>query len=134
MKKYLALLISLLALSFLVSGASAAQNQNTVTHPIIKTKLVKVDREFWVVLKSNPTTGYSWTAKFDPNYIKLVNSIYMPYETASNIVGSGGVQIFTFKAIKRGFSRITFEYQRPWAETVPPIKVETYNIFAFRWF
>jgi len=134
MKKYLALLISFLALSLLVSGASAAQNQNTAAHPIIKTKFVKVDKEFWVVLKSNPTTGYSWTAKFDPNYIQLINSTYAPYKTASNIVGSGGVQIFTFKAIKRGFSRITFEYQRPWAETVPPIKVETYNIFAFRWF
>ena len=134
MKKYLALLISFLALSLLVSGASAAQNQNTATHPVIKTKLVKVDKEFQVVLKSNPTTGYSWMAKFDPKYIQLVNSKYVPYKTSNNIVGSGGVQIFTFKAIKKGFSRITFEYQRPWAETVPPIKVETYNIFAFKWF
>ena len=133
MKKYLALMISFLALSLLVSGASAAQNQNTATHPVIKTKLVKVDKEFQVVLKSNPTTGYSWMPKFDSRYIKLVNSRYVPYKTAPNIVGSGGVQIFTFKAIKRGFSRITFEYQRSW-ETVPPIKVETYNIFAFRWF
>ncbi|MEN6553376.1 MAG: protease inhibitor I42 family protein [Methanobacterium sp.] len=132
MKKYLALLISLLALSLLVSGASAAQNQNTATHPVIKTGLVKVNKEFRVILESNPTTGYSWTAKFDPNYIKLVNSKYVPYKTSNNVVGSGGVQIFTFKAIKKGFSRITFEYQRSW-ETVPPIKVETYNIFAFRW-
>jgi inhibitor of cysteine peptidase len=132
MKKYLALLISLLALSLLVSGASAAQNQNTATHPIIKTELVKVNKEFRVILKSNPTTGYSWTPKFDPKYIQLVNSKYVPYKTSNNVVGSGGVQIFTFKAIKKGFSRITFEYQRSW-ETVPPIKVETYNIFAFRW-
>ena len=133
MKKYLALLRFLLSLSLVVSGASAAQFQNTAIHPIIKTKFVKVDKEFQVVLKSNPTTGYSWMPKFDSRYIQLVNLRYVPYKTAPNIVGSGGVQIFTFKAIKRGFSRITLEYQRPWAETVPPIKVETYNIFAFKW-
>ncbi|MGB9978655.1 protease inhibitor I42 family protein [Methanobacterium sp.] len=132
MKKYLALLISLLALSLLVSGASAAQNQNTATHPVIKTKMVKVNKEFRVVLKSNPTTGYSWMAKFDPKYIQLVSSRYVPYKTGSDIAGSGGVQILTFKAIKLGISRITLEYQRPWAETVPPLKEVKYIIFAFR--
>jgi Predicted secreted protein len=90
-----------------------------------------VNKEFKIVLESNPTTGYSWMAKFNPRYIQLVNSTYFPYKTAPNVVGSGGVQVFTFKAVRPGISRITLEYQRPWAETVPPIKEVKYNIFAF---
>ena len=132
MKRYLALLVSFLALSLLVSGASASQNQNAATHPVIKTKIVKVNKEFKIALESNPTTGYSWTAKFNPRYIQLVNSTYFPYKTAPNVVGSGGVQVFTFKAIRPGISRITLEYQRPWAETVPPLKEVKYSLFAFR--
>lgn len=38
MKIYLTLLIPLLALSFLVSGASAAQNPNIGEHPILGNK------------------------------------------------------------------------------------------------
>ena len=132
MKKYLALLIPLLALSFLVSGASAAQNPNIGAHSVLATKIVKVNHEFTIALASNPTTGYSWMAKSDPNYVQLVNSTYMPYRTISGIVGSGGIQIFTFKAIKPGITRITMDYQRPWAETVPPLKEVRYNVIILR--
>ena len=132
MKIYLALLIPLLALSFLVSGASAAQDPNIGTHPVLATKIVKVNKEFKVALAGNPTTGYSWMAKSDPNYVQLVNSIYMPYKTRPGIVGSGGIQIFTFKAIKPGITRITMEYQRPWAETVPPLKGVKYTVIILR--
>ncbi len=132
MKIYLALLVPLLTLSFLVSGAYAAHNQNVAAHPVLATKVVKVNKEFRVILKSNPTTGYSWTAKFDPNYAQLINSKYIPYKTKPGIVGSGGIQIFTFKAIKPGKTQITMEYQRPWAETVPPLKEVKYNLFILR--
>ena len=132
MKIYLALLIPLLALSFLVSGASAAQDPNIGTHLVLATKIVKVNHEFTIALASNPTTGYSWMAKSDPNYVQLVNSTYMPYRTISGIVGSGGIQIFTFKAIKPGITRITMDYQRPWAETVPPLKEVRYNVIILR--
>ncbi len=132
MKIYLTLLISLLSLSFLVSGAYAAQNQNVAAYPALTTKIVKVNKEFQVVLKSNPTTGYSWMAKYDSNYVKLINSRYIPYKTKPGIVGSGGIQIFTFKAIKPGKTVIMMQYQRPWAETVPPLKEVRYNLIILR--
>ena len=132
MKIYVALLIPLLVLSFLVSGVSAAQNQNVGVHPVLKTKMVMVNSKFAIALGSNPTTGYSWTAKFDPDYIQLVNSTYLPYPTRHGIVGSGGIEIFIFKAIKPGKTVITMQYQRPWEETVPPLKEEMYGLFILK--
>ena len=132
MKIYLTVLIPLLVLSFLVSGASAAQNPSIGTHPVMTAKVVKVNNEFMIALASNPTTGYSWMVKSDPKYVQLVNSTYIPYKTKSGIVGSGGIQIFIFKAIKPGITWITMEYQRPWAETVPPLKEVRYTILILR--
>jgi len=133
MKKYLALLITVLALSLLASGAVSAHYINCVPYHG-PTKIVKVDREFKIVLPSNPTTGYEWMAKFDPNYIQLVNSTYIAYPTRPGIVGSGGIQIFTFKAIKPGKTGIAMQYQRPWAETVPPAKEINYTVFILNHF
>jgi len=133
MKRYVALFVSLLALSFMVSGTVAAQDTSNVAHhnPI---KIVKVNKEFRIVLPSNPTTGYSWMTKFDPNYLQLVNSTYIAYPTRPGIVGSGGIQIFTFKAIKPGNTEITMQYQRPWAETVPPLKEVKYDVIILKHF
>lgn len=131
MKKYLVLLVPLLVLSSLVSGVSAAQDTGNVAHykPV---KIVKVNKEFKIALESNPTTGYSWTAKFDPEYIKLVNSTYIPYPTYQGIVGSGGIEVFTFKAIKWGKTEITMQYQRPWENS--PIKEVNYNVIILKSF
>lgn len=132
MKIYLTLLIPLLALSFLVSGVSAAQDPSTGTHTMLATKIVKANNEFMILLDSNPTTGYSWMVKSDPNYVQLVNSTYISYKTRPGIVGSEGIQIFIFKAIKPGITQIIMEYQRPWAETVPPLKEIRYIVLILR--
>jgi len=129
MKRYLVPLIALLALSFLVSGAFAAQNNNVAHEPL---KIVKVNKEFKIALESNPTTGYSWTAKFNPKYIQLVNSIYIAYKTDHGIVGSGGIQVFIFKAIKPGKTVITMQYQRPWENS--PIREVKYNVIILKHF
>ena len=133
MKRYVALFVSLLALSFMVSGTVAAQDTSNVAqhNPI---KIVQVNKEFRIALSSNPTTGYLWMTKFDPNYLQLVNSTYIAYPTRPGIVGSGGIQIFTFKAIKPGNTEITMQYQRPWAETVPPLKEVKYDVIILKHF
>jgi inhibitor of cysteine peptidase len=130
MKKYLALLIAMLALSFMVSGAVAAKDNNAAHK--VPLKIVKVNKEFKIALESNPTTGYSWTPKFNSKYIKLVNSTYVAYKTDPGMVGSGGIQIFTFKAIKPGKTAITMQYQRPWENS--PIKEVKYNIIILKHF
>ena len=89
----------------------------------------KVGANFVIRLESNPTTGYSWrTAEFASGIVELVSNEYKPQNNSGNIVGSGGTEIWTFKAVGKGKINITFEYVRPWEKDVPPIKKETYLI------
>jgi len=72
-----------------------------------------VDDYFAVSLESNPTTGYKWEADFDADYLELQGEEYTTH-IKEQIVGAGGTEIFTFKALKRGETEIVFSYKRPW--------------------
>src|SRR5262245_2505749 len=62
----------------------------------------KQGEQFTVTLDANPTTGYSWQLDktYDDTVVKLVGSEYK--RGASGMVGSGGKQIWTFKAVGAG--------------------------------
>ncbi|HNZ83884.1 MAG TPA: protease inhibitor I42 family protein [Candidatus Pacearchaeota archaeon] len=66
---------------------------------------------FSVSLDSNPSTGYSWQAKYDQEYFELVEQ---KFETSSDLIGAGGKEIFIFKALKLGEKFIDFDYLRTW--------------------
>ena len=89
--------------------------------------LVDKTKNFSIMLESNPTTGYNWEAKFDEDYIKLVDSNFTPYPETSEMVGGGGVQNFEFSALKSGETQIIFTYTRPW-EKDNPAETKTYNV------
>jgi len=80
---------------------------------------------------SNPTTGYSWKiGSVSPkDVVRLIGSRYEPSE--KKLAGSGGVEIWTFKAMKKGFAQVRFVYQRPWEKEVPPIEVRTVKIKVY---
>jgi len=65
-----------------------------------------------ISLESNPTTGYSWTAKYDQTLLELVDEAFTP--PGSTLMGAPGTQKFTFKALTAGTAKVTFEYVRPW--------------------
>ena len=86
---------------------------------------VKVGDTFVIELDSNPTTGYSWNlAKTDLKIVEQVSREYKPRETTERLVGSGGREIWTFKATAKGKTTLTFQYARPWEKGVSPIKEE----------
>ena len=80
----------------------------------VTVKKIKVNESFVIELKSNPTTGYSWKADFDENFLSLVKSEYVP--DSPELIGSGGVEKFTFTSLKQGTTTITMNYKRPWEE------------------
>ena len=126
MKKCFFLSLTFMLILF---GCDKEQTNSNATANADQTLTTKVGTDIVVRLESNPTTGYSWrTAEFEPGIIELVSNEYQPYNTAGNIVGSGGTEIWTFKAIKKGKITITFEYVRPWEKDIPPIKEETYIV------
>ena len=89
----------------------------------MRTVKAKAGNSFSIKIESNPTTGYSWQLA-SPVYGKLVRHVSNKYYPAkTGLVGSGGVEIWTFKAIKRGNTRIKFKYVRPWEKGIAPVSM-----------
>jgi inhibitor of cysteine peptidase len=67
-----------------------------------------------VVLKGNPTTGYSWHFEVSGDgVLALVSECYS--DSSQNVlVGGGGRYIWNFKALKAGEATVTFKYYRAW--------------------
>ena len=82
---------------------------------------------FFIVLASNPTTGYQWELEFDSNYIQLIDREYIPHEP--DRIGGSGDETFEFLALKSGKTEITFSYLRPWLkEKESPLEKKVFKI------
>lgn len=81
---------------------------------------VKLGDGLQVALAGNPTTGYAWEiAENNSNMLAPQREVeYQPEKT--NLVGSGGTFIFTFKAIFKGTSSLKLIYRRPFENDIPP--------------
>ena len=116
----------LCALLFAGCGNKQASSNNTDDSGGLTTK---VGDTFVIRLEANHTTGYSWSlVDSTPGIVQKVSDVYEPYNTTGNIVGSGGTEIWTFKAIAKGTVTLTFDYVRPWETNVAPIKEQIYVV------
>lgn len=88
---------------------------------------VKVGDTFKIELESNATTGYQWqlAKSLNEKIVKLVSSKYIL--PSSNLVGAGGTEVWTFKGIKEGKTKISLKYVRPW-EKAKPVYLKIYAI------
>lgn len=77
------------------------------------------DDVFTIDLEANAATGYSWEAEFDTALLELVSREYTAHEASASMVGSSGIETFTFKALEVGDSEIHFSYSRSWEEEPP---------------
>jgi inhibitor of cysteine peptidase len=60
-----------------------------------------------ITLDSNVTTGYSWTEYCDIDDAAVIQQIDHIYQSpAAPMPGAGGKEVWTFKALKEGKSRI----------------------------
>ncbi|MBM3132856.1 MAG: hypothetical protein FJZ95_07495 [Chloroflexi bacterium] len=96
-------------------------------------KEVKVDigSVIAVTLESNITTGFSWALaeNSDESVLQFVESRYEePTASEPPIVGAGGHEVWTFKALAKGTSTISMEYTRPWEKDVAPEKTFTLTV------
>ncbi len=134
MKKAIIVLIILLIASFLIVTVAARFSTKNAEQLIDqatadKTELItetSVNGQFSIKLKSNPSTGFSWGASYDTDFIELVNSTFIPPQDSA-LVGTDGEEVFTFKAAKAGETKIEFIYSRKW-ESVQPAEKKTYTI------
>ena len=93
--------------------------QTSLVSQTANTALIRVNENFHIALDSNPTTGFQWqVAKVsDQSVLQFVGTEYKAPE--SGLVGAGGKQILTFKALKEGKATVTLEYVRSWEKDKP---------------
>lgn len=131
MKRICLLLIG----TILLTGCAALSFTPTPTPPFIPTGetpnplpepsdptqliLVTAGESFELILPSNPSTGYRWDliAELDVNIVELVGQNYVAQQPV--IPGSGGVEVWTFRAVNAGGTTIELGYYSPGNETEP---------------
>jgi len=78
---------------------------------------VRTGEVFKVILKSNRSTGYSWHWE-NKSEAKIIDSIYVDYVLKDKaITGSGGNEIWEFRAKRKGEQELIMVYKRPWKDS-----------------
>ena len=74
---------------------------------------------FDIVLSSNPSTGYHWEVipELDENIVQFAAQNYLAEEPV--MPGSGGVDVWTFRAVNAGDTTIVLGYYPPGNDTDP---------------
>jgi len=111
-----------IVLAMLLTGllASCKNSKPVITaEKVDKTKLnkditVKVGETFIIELASNVTTGYAWqlSSKIKPKAVEFVGSEYVADSNPDMLVGAGGKEKWTFKAVDAGEVYLYFQYKR----------------------
>ena len=118
----------ILMTSVVVGGAACTGGSNNVkvdSSSSGKQVELSVGQSLVVTLESNATTGYSWVLvqNSDDSVLSKTGKEYVAPQTT--LLGAGGQEEWTFKALKKGTSTISMGYSRPW-ESTPP--VETFDL------
>jgi inhibitor of cysteine peptidase len=74
-----------------------------------------------VDLDSNPTTGYRWEVL--PGVGDGLRQVgEADYHAEGELIGSGGVETFTFQAVETGVTDLQLVYRRSWETGVAPAR------------
>ncbi len=111
-------------LLILIAGCTASRREPAKA-PASMT--VAAGEEFDIRLPANPSTGYRWQiGVLDERVVRLVDSRYEP--GATDRVGAGGTDVFSFVGVAKGRGRINLVYVRPWETAVAPAKTAEYSV------
>ncbi len=88
----------------------------------------EVNQQFVIALGSNPSTGYSWQVSYDEAMLELVGGESKYKEAGGGLLGAGGVEYFSFKALKTARTEVTLVYKRPFEEPTPQDLTKVFTI------
>jgi predicted secreted protein len=133
MKRIYFLLLVMFLLAGCVTPTSTATSTPTATLPLTEEPastlpeptdptqliMVKSGETFELVLSSNPSTGYHWEVipELDAATVELVNRDYMAEQPVAP--GSGGMDVWTFRALNVGETTIALGYYPPDPDSEP---------------
>ena len=98
-------------LSLLAIGSTLSYGQVQIKGSDTSTKyLVAVDSVVRVSLIANPSSGYRWRliAKSNNAVVDSVSCQFIPFD--KGVVGGGGSEVWSFKALQKGVVDLTFVY------------------------
>lgn len=87
---------------------------------------VRAGDVFHIVVDSNPSTGYHWDIVGELSGVEFVSTEYTADEPV--MPGSGGVDVWTFKAASAGQTQITLGSYPPDPNATEPEQTVTFNI------
>lgn len=121
-------LILVIMILFISVGTLMAAQVDMGSHFNIIKIVTQVGDTVTIGLVSNRTTGYSWRIKepYKKDILQLVNSEFVP--GAAGLAGSGGKEVWNFKATAEGVTPLVFIYKRPWEEQKATDKIARFVI------
>jgi predicted secreted protein len=136
MKKFFVLLIitAQLAGCTAVTAAPTANPAAGNTRPALSDPATPIEvaagETFHIVVVSNPSTGYHWDmiGELDGNIVEFVSNDYTADEPV--MPGSGGVDVWTFKAVAAGQTQITLGSFPPDSSVTEPQETMTFDIIV----
>jgi len=96
-----------------------------------KTIQVKQGDSFYLRLKENPSTGYSWQLSRSTGLSLLNSKYYSPDSSKSSqrfIVGASGLHSWKIKAIAKGSQQVKGIYRRSWEKETGREQTFTLNV------
>ncbi|NLI13986.1 MAG: DUF4163 domain-containing protein [Peptococcaceae bacterium] len=91
--------------SFLLDGAKLLEASGTQNS-------LNIGETGRVILRGNPTTGYTWHYTIENSDLVKLDSEYEVRD--SNMIGAGSTFIWNFRALQAGRTSVTFKYYREW--------------------
>jgi predicted secreted protein len=135
MKRLVILLISISLFMAACGGISTATPKEITVETLATTDPeqpieVNAGNEFNIVVQSNPSTGYHWDLMGEPdaNVAEFVSKDYKADEPV--LIGSGGVDIWVFKAVNSGETTILLGYYPPSNDVVEPEQTLTLAVIV----
>jgi predicted secreted protein len=136
MKKY-SILLFLAALLAGCATPTAAPTTNPAaggTRPALSDPAMPIEAQagevFHIVVASNPSTGYHWDfiGELDGNVVEFISGEYTADEPV--MPGSGGADVWTFKAVAPGQTQITLGSYPPDTGVTEPQETITFDIIV----
>lgn len=103
------------------SGSPDSSVQDTIR--------VKTNEPFEIRLGASLGTGYRWMTA-DSAYLGLLQLDTSFVVQPKDIDGEPETQVFQFRGLTKGKTRLHFVYQRSWQKKDPPRKERTYTIIV----
>lgn len=104
-------------------GVDSGLTEDTVPATDSSSSLNKIVGDSVLIeLQANPSTGYAWVCVSDSlQTLELADRKFQRSGGNGMMIGAGGTDVWTFKAVAEGEDTLRFRYRRSWEnDSIPP--------------